>query len=396
MSRTTVLVGSRAADDAALSTIRGARMTDGAIVDITVDAGRIAAIEPASRTGDDDHLLVTPALADVHLHADKAYLLGDLPASNTVAEAIAAVRANKPNETAGSVFERTMRLLADCRRHGTLAVRLHAEVDPDLELRAIEGVLAARAETGDAMSIQVCAFAQDGIVSRPGTEALLRAAVGLGADVIGGITYSADPLAEHLQIVTALARELGVPLDLHADLSLPAGTTDLPAIADSIAANGLQGRVLLGHCTSLPLLAPDSRADVLRSLADVDAAVVVLPRTDLFFDGRIASIEECTAAGISTHLATNNVENPFTPIGPPSLPQVAAVYALANRVASVAGLEALAALLWSARSIIDGELSTVSVGSVADLCLWPVESAWQLVTRAPLPSVVIRAGRIVP
>ncbi len=386
-------------DDAAdrVIAIRSCRMLDGRVVDIDLADGRIRRIEPASGDRDVDGapLLVTPACADVHLHADKAYLLGRLPVGSSVAAAIHAVRANKPSVTADDVFDRTMRLLRACREHGTLAVRLHAEVDPDLGLRAVQGVIAARAATGAAMSIQICAFAQDGIVTRPGTEDLLREALRLGADVVGGITYGDDPLDEHLSIITALAREFDVPVDLHTDLSLAAGDTALPSVVGALRASGLYGRALLGHCTSLPLLADDIRSDVLDSLADVDAAVVVLPRTDLFFDGRIASIAECVAHGVRTHLASNNIENPFTPVGPPSLAQVAAVYALTNRIATIDELTRLTMLLWSGRSIIDGEQAVVVEGSVADLCLWPVDEGWQIISRASEPTVVLRAGRVV-
>jgi cytosine/creatinine deaminase len=382
--------------DGSVDRLVGCATPAGEVVDITLRGGRIHDVMPARPGEAPAHPpLVTPALVDVHLHPDKAYLLGQIPGGATLAEAIAAVRANKPAETAARVFERTARLLAECRSYGTLAVRLHAEVDPVLGLRGVEGVLAARDALGGTMSVQVCAFPQEGIVSRPGTMALLRAALAQGADVVGGITYSADPLDEHLAIVTGLARELGCPVDLHADLSLPDGTTSLPEVAAALAAAGLHGRALLGHCTSLPALDDGTRAAVLDQLARVDASLVVMPRTDLFFDGRIASLAECARHGVRALVATNNVQNPFTPVGVPSLPEVAAVYALVHRVGTVAGLAELAERLWAGRALIDGETAAIAAGAVADLCVWPVSAAWELVARTPRPVAVIRCGRVV-
>ena len=78
--------------------------------------------------------------------------------------------------------------------------------------------------------------------------------------------------------------------------------------------------------------------------------------------------------------------------GPPSLPEVAGVHALVRRIASTEELTKLAERLWKARAVVNGEVPEIAEGSTADLCLWPVEHPWQIVTRSARPDMVLRSG----
>ena len=78
-----------------------------------------------------------------------------------------------------------------CAR-GTTAMRSHVEVDPIVGLMGFEAILPLRREYAPAIDLQLCAFAQEGILQMPGTEALLREALRMGADLVGGV-----PLQRH-------------------------------------------------------------------------------------------------------------------------------------------------------------------------------------------------------
>ena len=214
-----------------------------------------------------------------------------------------------------------------------LAVRAHAEIDDALSLRSIDALLGVRDSLADAMTIQVCAFAQEGL-DRPGTTELMEAALGRGTDVVGGITYVDSNLRRHLDIVGRMAADHGVPLDLHADLSIDPEQSALREIVAAVSRWELGGRTALGHCTTLAQVDPSTRDHLGRQLADVGIVVIALPRTDLYLDGVIAPIEELAEQALAGYVATNNVENPFTPAGPPSLPEVAGLHALVRRIAS--------------------------------------------------------------
>ena len=135
-----------------------------------------------------------------------------------------------------------------------------------------------RREYADRIDLQIVAFPQEGIEKAPGTLGLLRRAIELGADVVGGCTYNETDVAaceRHVRTAFDLAQEYGLPVDFHADLA--DDTTDPRyGLAGFIAATaierGLQGRVALGHMTSLGGLAPTELAPVLEALAAARSA----------------------------------------------------------------------------------------------------------------------------
>jgi cytosine/creatinine deaminase len=376
------------------------RLPDGARADVLLQDGLIADIvEPGLLPGDNPVYdaagrLLTPGLTDPHLHPDKAFgLSGDAGSATNVSAAIQAVRADKPYETAEAVYERSLRLLRWCQSFGTTRVRVHAEVDPMLGLRSVEGTVAAREALAGQMHVQVVAFPQEGIIKEPGTLELMRQALRAGCDVVGAITYQDPDAHEHLSLAAALAREFVVPLDVHADFCVPPQQSQIEAAVDVTRTYGLEGRVTLGHCTTLARMSPEVRNPIVARLNDVGARLVVLPRTDLYLDGAIAPLAVLRETGLSCFIATNNVRNAFTPVGRPSLPSVAALYALANREATRTQLDTLARSMWQASEVCGVESRLVR-GEAAALAIWPVEEPWQIVAEESQPDLVLVGGQV--
>ena len=378
------------------------QLPNGTLADLLIEGGRIAAIDgsgavtsPAADRIDAHGRLVTPGLTDPHLHPDKAFGLDDEEASAaSLQEAIARVRARKPFETAEAIRERSNRLLRWCLSFGTTRVRVHAEVDPYLQLRSVAGVLAAKADLAGLMKVQVVAFPQEGIAREPGTLALLREALVMGCDVVGAISYQDADAREHLAAAAGLAREFDRPLDVHADFGIAPAKSALCLLADITRELGLEGRVTAGHCTTLAKFDSADRDRVTARLREAAITVVALPRTDVFLDGVIAPLELLRAQGVRCAIGTNNVRNSFTPVGRPSLPSAAALYALVRRQSTKESLAASAIGLWEAGAIC-GDEAAIAVGAPADICLWPVKEPWQIVATEAEPDLVFSAGRLV-
>ena len=101
--------------------------------------------------------------------------------------------------------------------HGSTAIRSHVDVDTEVGLAGIEGVAATRAALADQVDIEIVAFPQSGLMSRPGTLELLDEALRGPADVVGGLDpcgIDADPKGQ-LDAVFALAEKHGKPIDIH-------------------------------------------------------------------------------------------------------------------------------------------------------------------------------------
>ena len=363
----------------------------------------------AERIGGGGRLLA-PAFVEAHLHVEKALLLDRLPGEvGSVGEAIAATAALKRGFTRDDIRERAEQVLRMARRHGTLYVRAHVEVDPILGLSALEVALGLRERLAGLMTLQIVAFPQEGIQRSPGTEELLREALRLGADALGGAPYvDPDPIA-HLDTLFRLALAAGVPLDLHADFSddPPADPPGLTAryVAERALAEGYLGRVVLGHATALGALPPEALSPLAELLARADVSVVTLPATDLYLGGRtdthnvrraLAPIQALRRAGVTVAYASNNVRNAFTPFGNADPLENGLLLIAAGHLASRSDVEAVFEMATTNAARALGLTGYgVTVGNRADLVLLDATSPWEALVGQAEKVLVISGGRIV-
>src|SRR2546427_3675055 len=165
--------------------------------------------------------LVTPALVEPHIHLDAVLTVGE-PRHNqsgSLFEGIAIWAERVKDLTVDDVKRRVRTVLRWQLASGVLHVRSHVDVcDP--ELRALRALLELREEVRDQIDIQLVAFPQQGIYSFDGGERLMREAVRLGADVVGGIPHyelTREYGEKSVRFVMELAAEHGLPVDIHCD-----------------------------------------------------------------------------------------------------------------------------------------------------------------------------------
>src|SRR5437588_11871100 len=325
--------------------LRGARLPDrDDLVDIAIAGERIVGVDPVARPARETielgARLVTPGLVESHIHLDKVLLTDRVTATaGTLEEAIRVTGQAKRGFTVEDITSRARRVLDLAVRAGTTALRSHVEADPPVGLTGIEAMLALRAEYAPALDLQLCAFAQEGIVQAPGTEGLLRRALSMGADLVGGCPYNDSDGVEHVRIVFGLATAFGVDADFHVDFSDEPEHLHVREIVRQTVRAGWQGRVAVGHLTELAAVPAVEQAALIAELAAARIGVISLPLTDLYLMGRrdvrnvrrgLTPIRRLLEAGIPVALASNNIRNPFTPIGtadPAHLTFVAAVAA---------------------------------------------------------------------
>src|SRR5215470_4159846 len=272
--------------------LRRCRLPSGAgPIDLGIRAGRIVLAPPidgaAVETIDVHGRLVTPGLVEAHIHLDKALLDDRVTTSaGTLEEAIRLTGEAKRRFTVNDMRARARRVLDMAIAAGTTAMRSHVEVDPILGLTALEAVLPLKTEYAPAIDLQICAFAQEGIIQSPGTEALLRRALGRGADLVGGCPYNDTNAAKHIEIVFALAQAFGVDVDFHADFfDEPDHLHVRDIVAETVRA-GWQGRVAVGHVTELAAMPLSEQDAIIADLAAAGIGVIALPATDLYLMGR--------------------------------------------------------------------------------------------------------------
>lgn len=391
--------------------LRECRLPDGRVADVGCRAGRIVEIgtlagHSAARAIACEGRVVTPGLVDAHIHLDKALLDDRAPSrEGSLAEALRVTAEAKRSFTRDDILARARRVLDQAVRQGTTAMRSHAEVDPIVGLMGFEALSTLKREYAPAIDLQLCAFAQEGILKSPGTESLLREALRAGADLVGGVPYVDPDPRRHVDIVFDLAAEFGVDADFHTDFFDEPQHLHARYIAEETMRRGWQGRVALGHMSEMAALPPDEQDALARTLAQAGVAVIVLPATDLYLMGRkdvrsprrgLAPVKRLLGAGVTVAAATNNVRNAFTPVGTAGLPLMGFLLCVGVHMGTGADLAKVLAMLTAHPARILGIRDHgVAVHSRADLVVWEAERAETVVSALCPCRLVVKAGRVV-
>lgn len=390
---------------------------DQPLMDIGIKDGKIAAIEEnieasAAESIDAGGRAVIPGLVEPHLHLDKALLHRRLPARlGTLEEAIRVTGILKAKQEREDVLDRSRKVLDMAICNGTVAIRAHPDVDLIQGLIGVETLLELREEYKDLIDIQIVAFPQEGILKSAGTYDLMEEAMNMGADVVGGCPYNElcwDDTKRHIDMVFDMAQKHDAAVDLHADFSDEATDprfTSAAYVAQKTIETGYQGRVSLGHVTSLGAMDPEALKPVIDQLHEADISIVTLPATDLYLGGRkdkknqrrgLTPVRALYNTGVNVAYSSNNIRNAFTPFGK------ADMLVIGNMLAHVAQFgtpEHQAAILDmgtknAARAIGIGHDYGIAVGKLADLVILDTYQVADALLDIPARSWVIKRGKI--
>jgi cytosine deaminase len=174
--------------------------------------GGLAAPQEATVVDGRGHLTL-PGLVDARAHLDKTPLGPALATPHRGrgrpggADRQRAPRPGRAGPSGITVAQRAGNLLGAYVAAGTSHIRSHVDVDPDLGLTSLQGVMEARAAFADQISVELVAFPETGLLVRPGTA---RAAGGgrtgrRGADRRPGPGRLRPPVHEHLDTIFAIA-----------------------------------------------------------------------------------------------------------------------------------------------------------------------------------------------
>lgn len=392
---------------------KSADLVSGPLRDVGVKDGKITYIANHSGAVPEsreicclDGKLLLPGLVEPHIHLDKALLLERMAEDVTeLRQAIEVTSYLKQSFTAEDIYERAMRIIKQAVSKGITHMRCHAEIDPVIGLTSMEAMVALRQQLKGILDIQVVAFPQDGLFQDKRMPILMKEAVALGADVIGGITYMDADLSGHLELVFGLARQYGLPVDLHVDFS------DNPhqlAIQDVIQATrkyGMQGKVSVGHLTSLGAAERGDAERIASALAEAGIHVISLPLTDLYLNGRgdhkgdyrgLTPISLLLKHGVNVIYGSNNVQNAFTPFGTTDPLDVGLLLAQTSHLGSARDARQLIHMATAGAAAALGLSGYgIRIGSDADLVVCSAKDARSLLYERPERERVYKKGRLV-
>lgn len=395
--------------------LRNLRLDDAApggapspLVDIGIEDGRIAAIEPnlaaKGREIDAGGRLVSPGFVETHIHLDKSCILDRCKSERgDLEEAIEEVAKAKQAFTPEDVYERGKRTLEKCILNGTTHMRTQLEVDPTIGLRGLEGILPLVEEYKWAIDIEICIFPQEGLLNNPGTDELMVEALGKGGSVVGAAPYTDSDPPGQIDRIFEMARQFDIDIDMHLDFGPEADALDLEQVCRLADGFGWGGRTAIGHVTKLSAATPERFDGAARQMADAGVALTVLPSTDLFLMGRhmeqsvmrgVTKVHALRHKGVNCSLSTNNVLNPFTPFGDCSLVRMANLYANICQVGARGDIvECFDMITRRSAELLRLDDYGLEVGKSADLVILDCEDRASAVAELAQPLWGFKRGR---
>lgn len=304
------------------------------MMDIAIEAGRFAKIAPdlsdatAVREIDAAGRLVSPPLIDSHVHLDAVLTVGKprYNTSGTLLEGIQIWSEHKPDLTKAEVKARALQAIGWEVAQGTLHIRSHVDVcDP--ELTALRALLEVREEVRDICELQLVAFPQDGILSFPNGKELMRKAIELGCNLVGGIPHyewTNEMGIEDVHYAFALAKEFNRDIDCHCDETDDSHSRFTEVMAANTLQQSWQGRVTASHCTAMAGYNDPYTFKLTRLLNRARVNIVANPFDNVTLQGRfdtspkrrgITRVKELLAGGINVSLGHDSIMDPWFPLG---------------------------------------------------------------------------------
>lgn len=376
---------------------------------IGIRDGAIAALSEvplaAETVLDADGALVTPSFVNAHMHLDKAYtldVLGESALSAYTGERMGAAMASielastvKDSYDEATIEANARRCLLSGVRHGLRHVLAFADVDTRAELRGVVPLLRLREEFRGVLDLQVVAFPQDGLLRDPGAEELVREAVALGADVVGGIPwieYTDADAREHVRRMCELAASTGRRVAMLVDDAGDPALRTTEMLATELIRLGLQGRGVANHARALSQYGQPSLLRLARLARQAGLGFVSDPHTGPLH----LPVFDLLAEGLPVALGQDDCEDAYYPFGQQSMLEV--VFLAAHLLEARAGerLEALLdAVTTTAARVMGIDGHRLEVGAPADLVVLDGATVRAAVSRHAPPRFVIASGRVV-
>ncbi len=302
---------------------------------IELNGARIASISaqqaPAeANEGDIDAAsnLVVPPFIEPHIHLDATLTAGQ-PAwnmSGTLFEGIERWGERKAlvtHEDTKARAKKTIDMLVD---HGIQHVRTHVDVT-DPTLSALKSMLEVREETRHLIDLQIVAFPQEGIESFKGGRELMTEAIGMGADVVGGIPHfenTRDQGVSSIKFLMDLAERSGCLVDVHCDETDDPQSRFLEVLAEEARVREMGDRVTASHTTAMGSYDNAYCSKLFRLLKLSKINFVSCPTESIHLQGRfdtypkrrgLTRVAEIDRAGMNVCFGQDSIVDPWYPLG---------------------------------------------------------------------------------
>ncbi|HYY43784.1 MAG TPA: amidohydrolase family protein [Actinomycetota bacterium] len=374
---------------------------------IAITNGKVSAIDRDVRDTrqsiDAGGGLVTESFVDCHLHLCKVYTLDrvgegaltqytarDMGGAMTAIELASAIKDSYEERW---IYEGARRAILEGLRHGVTHVLAFADTDSKARLEAVKALLRLRDDMDGVVDIKVVAFPQDGLLRDEGAERHVREAVGMGADVVGGIPWveltDADA-REHVRRMVALAADHGSDVAMLVDDAGDASlrTTEMLA-TESLR---LETRAIACHARAMSLYAEPYFRRLLQLIAKAGLSFVADPHTGPLHL-RVFDLHD---AGVPVALGQDDICDAYYPYGRHNMLEVAFLASHILEALDERSLDVLYDMVTTRAADVFGlDEHRLSPGRAANLVVLHADTVRAAFTTHAAPRYVIRSGRVV-
>ncbi|PAX52548.1 cytosine deaminase [Brunnivagina elsteri] len=387
---------------------------DGELVDIGIKNGRITKIEVAIAGSADVEIdaegrLVSPPFVESHIHLDSALTAGEprWNQSGTLFEGIAIWSDRKQNISIQDVKNRAIATLKQQAEQGILFVRSHADVSESRAI-ALQALLEVREEVKDWITLQVVAFPQDGIYSKPGNEALLEQALQMGVDVVGGIPHyelTREYGVRSVERIFELAAKYNKLIDIHCDEIDDEQSRFLEVVAACAISTGMGIRTTASHTTAFGSYNDAYAFKLMGFLQRAQINFIANPLINITLQGRadtypkrrgVTRVKELWQNGLNVSFGHDCVQDPWYSLGTGNMLDVAH---MGVHVCQMTGLSEINACyemvtIKGAKTLHLDDYG-VEVGKSASLLVLEESSCYDAIRLRRKPRYVISQGKLI-
>ncbi|MGD0686245.1 MAG: cytosine deaminase [Streptosporangiaceae bacterium] len=393
--------------------LRNARVAgQDALTDLGVEKGRIVAVGGDSAAAEIIDLagrLVTPPLVEPHIHLDAVLTVGQPRpnVSGSLFEGIAVWAERVAGLTREDVRSRVRQILRWQLACGVQHVRSHVDVcDP--RLRALRALVELREEVRGLIDLQLVAFPQQGILSFDRGRELMREAVDLGADVVGGIPHyelTREDGVESVKFAMALADDHGLRVDIHCDETDDDHSRFVEVMAAETIRRGMSGRVTASHTTAMHSYNSAYASRLIANIARAGLHMVTNPLDNAVLQGRFDTgpirrghtrVKQLQEAGVNVCIGHDSVMDPWYPLGYGDPLQAAFVLVHLGQMSGDAELRRLIEMITTnAAEALGVSDYGLRLGGPADLVVFDAPSEAEALRLLAPRTLVLRGGKVV-
>lgn len=385
------------------------------VYDIAIKNGHISSIEPSIEASTEErdadeyttpvclnakNKIVLPGLIEAHSHIDKSF--SSVPNKpGTLAGAISAMSEFKKQRSIQTVVNNAERSIQAAISKGVSTLRSHLDLGDEKDLDIIANIVALRDKYKTKIDLE---FTVLGSTETSEQVSMMRSAIKLGADMIGGApSLNSDPL-KSIKNAVALAQDLNIGLDLHIDEKQDTEVLALKFLAEVCINKEFQLPVVASHCVSLAYLDEETLSSIVDLLLEANISIISLPICNLTLMGRnerpstrgIAPIKYLLKKGIQTCVASDNVNDPFNPFGNYDPLLALNTACLAGHMSSEQELEnAVDLVTTSPAQIFQYNNYGLEVGAEASMSITDAENTFDCAIKIPERLVCLKSGNLV-